>query len=200
MAKGLAAGFAHLLGLGAKRAEGDEESKRARRAEDPDQDEEDKDKNSARRAENEDPDDDRDEDMEEDDESESKSKGKKAKGSRAEDGDDDADAEEDDDEKEKAARLAERARCAAIFRCAEAATRPDMAAHLAFNTGMGSAKAIDMLKVAAAGSAPRSRGLSSRMAEVPNPKVGAEGGQALSPDDPKAQAAAIAAAVSKVRQ
>lgn len=42
----------------------------------------------------------------------------------------------DDARKAKHPRLAERARCAQIFRCAAAGKRPDVAAHLAFDTDM----------------------------------------------------------------
>jgi hypothetical protein len=71
----------------------------------------------------------------------------------AEDDDVDPDAAEERD-KEKAARGRERARCAAIFGSKAAGSRPDVAAHLAFNTSMSAREAIGMLGAFAAGGAP----------------------------------------------
>src|SRR5471032_558437 len=86
----------------------------------------------------------------------------------------DGDPDDDDDgEKEKATRTAERARCAAIFGAAAAGSRPDVAAHLAFNTDMASADAIKMLNTVASGGAPTARSLSSRMSSVQTPNPGA---------------------------
>lgn len=170
-----ALGFAHLLGLpaaAAARVEDDDKKK------DTGADEGDDDADAARAAEG-DSDDDKDEkngkaskaakaedDKDEGDGDDEKKDGKKA--AKADDGDD-----SDDDSKQKAARTSERARCAAIFASPAAGIRPDMAAHLAFNTGMSSKAAVDMLGVAAAGGAPASRGLASRMANVSIPNVGA---------------------------
>ncbi len=136
--------FAHLIGRKAKATEDDDEKTRkakGRRAEDDDEDDE--------NAENDDP-----ESEDQDDEKESK-KGKKAKGKKAEDDDpdadddeDDADAEDDDDSDDvKKGRRAERKRAAAIFGSKYAAGRPDMAAHLAFNTNMSASEAISTLKM-----------------------------------------------------
>jgi hypothetical protein len=161
-----ALGFAHLLGLpaaAAARVDDDKDDKKDPGADDGDDgddakaDESDKDdKKDAKTG--------ADDGQEPDDEkNESKAKSKAA----AEDGDD-----EDDSDKEKAARQTERARCAAIFASPAAATRPDMAAHLAFNTGMSSKAAVEMLgAIAAGGAAPR--GLASRMASTSIPNVGA---------------------------
>lgn len=116
--------FAHLLGIGRKASEDDK-----------DEDENNKSKKAkSRRAEEENDDDDPD----------------------ASDDGDDPDAEDDDgdDPKEsksaRKARVAERKRCARIFSSEHAASNPALAASLAFNTGMSSAAAIDVL----GGSAP----------------------------------------------
>ncbi len=119
---------------------------------------------------------------EEEEENARKSKGKKAD----EDGDDES-AEDDDedkkDEKASAARLRERARCAAIFAHPAAARRPDLAAHLAFEQGLNRREARAMLEMAAgsqppaAPSAPARGGLSERMRHSPNPDLGAPGGE-----------------------
>lgn len=55
--------------------------------------------------------------------------------------------EEKDEENQdvKKGRHAERQRCAAIFGCKPAAGRPDMAAHLAFNTALSADEAISTL-------------------------------------------------------
>lgn len=164
-----ALGFAHLLGLpaaAAARVEDDDKKK------DPDADDGDDDE-SAARADDDDSEDDKDEKKDksakaEDDDGDDDEKKDGQKASKADDGDD-----SDDDGKEKAARKSERARCAAIFASPAAGARPDMAAHLAFNTGMSSKAAVEMLGVAAAGSAPAARGLASRMANVGIPNVGA---------------------------
>jgi hypothetical protein len=159
-----ALGFAHLLGLpaaAAARVDDDKEDKK-----DPDAD--DGDDGDDAKADDSDKDDKKDakaDDGQEPDDEKDESKAKSKAG--AEDGDD-----EDDSDKEKAARQSERARCAAIFASPAAATRPDMAAHLAFNTGMSSKAAVEMLgAIAAGGAAPR--GLASRMASTSIPNVGA---------------------------
>lgn len=163
--------FAHLLGIGAARADDDEESKsKAKKAEDDDEE----DKKDAKKAEGDDGDDEKEDkdakkakkaedggDPDKDDEK----KGRKSK--KAEDD------EDDEGDKEKAARTSERARCAAIFRCASAGNRPDLAAHMAFNTGMNSADAIAMLDAAAAGS-PKLSPLASRMNSVKTQNPGAD--------------------------
>jgi hypothetical protein len=124
------------------------------------------------------------EDEEEEDEEEEGEKpdGKKAKKAKAKakDGDadsDDEEEEEDGDKKTRAiARAAvkqERARCAAIFACDAAGNRPDMAAHLAFNTNMSAEDATGMLKAFALGSPKGGRGgLSARMENVKTPNPG----------------------------
>lgn len=152
--------FAHLIGLGKKaRASEEDEDKKVRKA-------------KGRKAEE----DERDEDAEDDEDRENaedqddEKQGRKAK--KAEDDDDDADAEgdeedaEDDDENKdvKKGRRAERKRCARIFGSKAAAGRPDMAAHLAFNTRMSSSEAISTLKAMGAVQPPTQRAsLDSRM-------------------------------------
>ncbi|RUR94714.1 hypothetical protein PB16LOC_01011 [Pectobacterium versatile] len=131
--------FAHLLGLKKKASEEEDDDKekgkkaKSRRAEEERDDEESAEEGDDADAEE---GDDNDSDAEEDDNEE---KGKKAKSRRAEDDEDD----ENDDVKK--GRRAERKRCAAIFGSKHSAGRPDMAAHLAFNTRMSASEAIDTL-------------------------------------------------------
>jgi len=170
---GSAVSFAHLLGAPSSR-------RRARRADDDDRtdpdaendERDDKDKNTSSRAE----DDSRDNDPDCEDEDETPGARRGRKASRADDGDDDDefDAEdEEDDPKAKAARKRERARCAAIFGSSAAATRPDLAAHLAFNTSLPRREAVSLLREAAKGDAKASRGLASRMADYGDHRVSA---------------------------
>ncbi|MCW7550514.1 hypothetical protein OO184_21935 [Photorhabdus sp. APURE] len=170
--------FAHLLGIKKSASEDDddkEKSKKAksRRAEEEDRDEEDaEDEDDDTKAEDDDPDAEDDDDQ--DDKDKSSKKGKKAKSRRAEDDDDDENAEEDDD-KEKG-RRAEQKRCAAIFGSKHAANRPDMAAHLAFNTRMSAREAISTL--AAMGvSAPRRASLDERMQQSQQVRLGPDARQ-----------------------
>lgn len=151
----MAVPFAHLLGIGASAAaddgtDGDDDKKQR-----PDESDED----YAKRMEDE------DKKQREDESDEDYAK-------RMADDGDDADAE-DDDKKEQAARVSERARCAAIFMAPAAAARPDVAAHLAFSTDMSSAEAIKMLTTFANGGAGSSRSLGNRMAAVKVPNPGA---------------------------
>lgn len=138
--------FAHLMGFKKKASEDEDDDKekgkkaKSRRAEEERDNEEDAEEEDDR--EDMEDDDDSDPDAEEDDD---KEKGKKPKSRRAEE-DDDADAEEDDENLDvKKGRRAERKRCAAIFGSKHAAGRPDMAAHLAFNTRMSASEAIGTL-------------------------------------------------------
>ncbi|MEY0055232.1 hypothetical protein AB7W56_10200 [Providencia rettgeri] len=169
--------FAHLLGNKAKATEEDDEKTRkakGRRAEDDDDEE---------NAENDDP-----ESEDQEDEKEGR-KAKKAKSKKAEDDDedpnaenddenaegDDEDAEDDEDNKDvKKGRRAERKRCARIFGSKAAAARPDMAAHLAFNTRMSSSEAISTLKAMVEAPAPQSnrRSLDARMREEEQVRLG----------------------------
>lgn len=168
--------FAHLIGRKAKATEKDDEKTRkakGRRVEDDDKEE---------NAENDDP-----ESEDQDDEKEGR-KAKKAKSKKAEDDDedpdaeddenaegDDEDAEDDEDNKDvKKGRRAERKRCARIFGSKAAAARPDMAAHLAFNTNLSSSEAISTLKAMGGVSAPQSnrRSLDARMREEEQVRLG----------------------------
>lgn len=152
--------FAHLLGLNKKASEGEEDEKeKSRRAEE-------EERNSEENEE-------RDPDAEED--GDEKEKGKKAKSRRAEE--DDEDAEEDENRDVKKGRRAERKRCAAIFGSKHAAGRPDMAAHLAFNTRMSAREAIDTLATMGA-VAPQPQGrksLDARMRESEQARLGPDG-------------------------
>lgn len=162
--------FAHLIGIGAARADGD-------------QDGEDKDERQQR-------DDETDEEyaarMEELDKKE------------AEDDDGDPDAEDDSEsDKEKAARASERARCATIFGSKAAASRPDFAAHLAFETDMSAKQAVGMLNAFAAGApagAAHPKSLGSRMASVKVPNVGASAAATAPANATQSAADAILAA------
>ncbi|MBI6191830.1 hypothetical protein [Providencia rettgeri] len=168
--------FAHLMGNKAKASEEDDEKTRkakGSRAEDDDDEE---------NAENDDP-----ESEDHDDEKEGR-KAKKAKSKKAEDDGedpdaeddenaegDDEDAEDDEDNKDvKKGRRAERKRCARIFGSKAAAARPDMAAHLAFNTRMSSSEAINTLKAMGGAPAPQSnrRSLDARMREEEQVRLG----------------------------
>lgn len=168
--------FAHLIGRKAKATEEDDEKTRkakGRRVEDDDEEE---------NAENDDP-----ESEDQDDEKEGR-KAKKAKSKKAEDDDedpdaeddenaegDDEDAEDDEDNKDvKKGRRAERKRCASIFSSKAAAARPDMAAHLAFNTNLSSSEAISTLKAMGSTPAPQSnrRSLDARMREEEQVRLG----------------------------
>lgn len=110
------------------------------------------------------------------------------------DGDKEADEESD---KEKAARRNERARCAAIFASEAAAARPDVAAHLAFETDMSAKAATKMLSTFAAGGAPARTSLASRMSTVKQVNTGT--GRAAAPGGASAVAAQILAAGKKRR-
>ncbi|HAY0633708.1 TPA: hypothetical protein JS389_003642 [Serratia marcescens] len=169
--------FAHLLGLKKKASEEEDDDKekskkaKSRRAEEERDDEEDAEDDDDR--EDMEDDDDREPDAEDDDDD--KEKGKKAKSRRAEE--DDEDAEEDENRDVKKGRRAERKRCAAIFGSKHAAGRPDMAAHLAFNTRMSAREAIDTLATVGA-VAPQQQGrksLDARMRESEQARLGPDG-------------------------
>lgn len=160
--------FAHLIGLGASASE-EEDDKKSKKA-------------KARRAEEDERDDDAEDDERDDDAEEDE------RDDDAEDDDDDPDASEeddsddDDDRKEgkaaKSARIAERKRCARIFGSKHAAANPSLAASLAFNTGMSSAAAIDVLASTAPVSQPqatRGRSLDQRMQESHDVRLGQDG-------------------------
>lgn len=202
--------FAHLLGPLAR-------SSAARVDDDGGDDDEDKDNDNDNdaRAEGDDSDDDKKDDKD-------GRKSKRSKKARADDDGDDAHAEDDrDDEaraaddddndgdkdkkddarKAKHARLAERARCAQIFRCAAAGKRPDVAAHLAFDTDMRGPDAVSLLTAIASGDGARAAQadtLHARMAGVSLPALGTDGGSE-DRDGPQAAAAMILAAARRAR-
>ncbi len=175
--------FAHLIGRKAKATEEDDAKTRkakGRRAEDDDEEES---------AENDEP------ESEEQDDEEKDRKAKKAKSKKADDDEEDPDAEEDEDAQEdddnkdvKKGRRAEQKRCAQIFGSKAAAGRPDMAAHLAFNTSLSASEAISTLKAMGA-TAPQSNGrsLDARMREEEQVRLGQDADVA-----PKGSAASIA--------
>ncbi|HCN7577136.1 TPA: hypothetical protein N6284_001442 [Escherichia coli] len=155
MAKKKTFSFAHLIGLGPSASE-EEEDKKAKKA-------------KARRAEEDERDDDAEDDGDDPDASE----------------DDDSEDDGDDDRKEskavKNARAAERKRCARIFGSKHAAANPSLAASLAFNTGMSSAAAINVLAssapAAAASQPSRKRSLDQRMQESHQVRLNPDSGQ-----------------------
>lgn len=162
--------FAHLLG-----------GKASRRLEDDNPDDTDLEdepqpqgKKRGRRAEEpEDPNNDPDaEDPEDPGQQGRKAKKSKAKSRRAEDdpdaeGDDDDGDDNVDDPDDKQARMDERTRCARIFGSPHAAGNTALAASLAFNTGMSSAAAIQVMSNSApqmsAPATSRRRDLDERM-------------------------------------
>lgn len=159
--------FAHLLGRGASASEEEEDKKskkaKARRAEEDERDDDAEDEDRDDDAEDDERDDDAEDDGDDPDASE----------------DDDSDDDGDDDRKEskavKSARIAERKRCATIFRSKHAAANPSLAASLAFNTGMSSAAAIDVLASTAPAPQPqatRKRSLDQRMQESHDVRLG----------------------------
>ena len=119
-----------------------------------------------------------------------------------EDGGDGDDVDAEDREKEKTAarkagRMAERARCKAIFASPAAGARPDVAAQLAFTTGMSAPRAIGLLQSAAAGGSSRAANLHDRMNRTPRvPNVGPDGGGTAEGGDFAQQ---MKAAVNKAR-
>ena len=178
--------FAHLLGrsASAKVEEDDEkeESKKskARKAEDDedkkDAEDDDQDDTSAEEDEKDDP------DAEEDDD----------KKDAEDDGDDDGD-DEGDSKAKKAGRRAERQRCARIFGSKHAAANPALAASLAFNTGMSSTAAIQVMASSVVSAAPARVTLDSRMAAVKNHHLGVD----AKPAD-KSTTAGLAAAMTSL--
>jgi hypothetical protein len=180
VAEGGATRFAHLLGRGAKAL-----------------------KPAAAKAE-----DDKDDDKAEDDTDEDKKAEDKTDDDKAEDDKDDDKAEDADDDQDAAvaaiaagAVTAERARGAAIFAAGSAGKRPDLAAHLAFETDMTAAAAVALLDKVAAGTTvvgmitPRAR-LAERMGRVETPNVGSDRG-APAAGSPEALAAGMVGAYEK---
>ncbi|HFN0788396.1 TPA: hypothetical protein ACHB2C_002488 [Klebsiella variicola subsp. variicola] len=162
--------FAHLLGRGASASEEEEDKKakkaKARRAEEDERDDD---------AEDEDRDDDAEDDERDDD---AEDDGDDPDASEDDDSDDDGDNDRKESKAVKSARIAERKRCATIFRSKHAAANPSLAASLAFNTGMSSAAAIDVLASTAPASQPkatRGRSLDQRMQESHDVRLGQDG-------------------------
>lgn len=137
--------FAHLVGMGARRAE-----------ETPTEDDKDKEAESA------------EDEKEVDGDEEAKSEG-------GDDADDEGGGDDSDKEASRQAIAAacadERQRCAAIFASPEAQGRIAMACELAFNTELSAEAAIGIMK---ATPAQRSGRLASAMATLGNPSVGSD--------------------------
>ncbi|EBV5082429.1 hypothetical protein DO659_03295 [Salmonella enterica subsp. enterica serovar Minnesota] len=148
--------FAHLLGRSARASEEDD-SKESRKA-------------KSGRAE-----DDEQEPSAEDEEQDQDAAEDENEEEAGEDDDGDESASEDDGSDApavKKGRRAERARCAAIFACREASFRPDMAAHLAFNTSMSAKEAVSLMKTMGTQGGRRGPSLASRMASEQDHRVG----------------------------
>ena len=193
--KGKVASFAHLLGISAKKAEDDDKKDYEKDENQMEEDDEkDKKKDAKKKADDGDDEDAKAEDQDSDGEDEENLK-KKAKGKADKENEEDDDL---DDKKEKAIRNAERARCRAIFTSKSAGIRPDMAAHLAFETDLDVHAAVGLLEVSAQGHNPR-QSLSARMAEIDLPKIGTAGGKEPDPKSPQGIAAMIVEARKKRR-
>lgn len=137
-----------------------------------------------------------------DGEDDKKPAGKKAKKARADDGDDgDGNDDEEDGASARAGAMRERRRCASIFGSRHAAGRPDLAAHLAFNTNMSASEAIGTMKTLVGGEKAGARSARSTLADrmraesVPNPGQGTS----AAPTGPKGLAAAMIAASKKAQ-
>ena len=99
------------------------------------------------------------------------------------------DDDEETDSDAQAARMRERARCAAIFGSKAAGSRPDMAAHFAFATDMSRRDAVAALRQIAAGTPPppsplllRRESFCARMDRRHSPQLG----NGLAPEAPDA--------------
>lgn len=165
---GAAASFAHLAGLG----------RRATKAETDDRKD---DQAKGKRAEEED---DKDPDAEDSDDEKDKAEDDD-KDPDAEDPDEEKDKAEDDDDAKKAkskgkgyaaGRADERKRCALIFATPHAEGQAHVAARLAFSTNLTATEAIGLLAETSASIPQGKRGLGERMANVPSPAVGTDGG------------------------
>lgn len=181
-AQNATAHFAHLLGRGnlaakKKAVEGDEDEKEEEKKED--------EKKEGKKAED-----------EKNPPKDDKEDGKKAKGKKADDDENGDDPcmedkkekeEEDEDEGEKKSKKkaasgfdrATLARCEAIFTSPHATGRPDVAASLAFRSKLSADEAADVMESMGPVSSRREN-LTEKMAKVPNPEVGVDGGPAAS--------------------
>jgi hypothetical protein len=167
--------FAHLTGSNGKERmseneqEEKEKSKKAKSRAEEEEDEKD--------AEEDDP------DAEGENDEKDEKKGKKAK--KAESEEDDPDAEDDNEDEPdaenedvKKGRRAERKRAASIFGSKYAASRPDMAAHLAFNTRLSASEAINTMKALGSGQSATQRvSLDSRMQAAQQVRLGPDAQQ-----------------------
>jgi hypothetical protein len=175
--------FAHLIaGAAAKKAEPEEDKKKASAESEEDTSDEDK----------------KDEKDDKKDAKKAKSKSKKA---NADDGEDDGEDDANDEDMKRAGAQEERARCAAIFADPAAGRRPDVAASLAFETDLSASQAIKVLRTTAQGApetpAPRAA-IGARMQDVKNFTIGGDtpaGGEA-----PKPGTAAFLLAAGKMRR
>ena len=169
MAKKKTFSFAHLIGLGPSASE-EEEDKKAKKA-------------KARRAEEDERDDDAEDDCDdpEDDCDDPEDDCDDPDASEDDDSEDDGDDDRKESKAVKNARAAERKRCARIFGSKHAAANPSLAASLAFNTGMSSAAAINVLAssapAAAASQPSRKRSLDQRMQESHQVRLNPDSGQ-----------------------
>lgn len=192
--------FAHLLGRAKKanRRSEDVERDEDRDERDEQREEEDGDARRSERSDRDEDRDDRDEDRE-DERDDAKKSGRAKRRAKARDeddgndtdGDDEPDAprdEEDEDEDDegdeesdsadmrkrgtRAARLRERARCAAIFADAAAGKNSPLAAQIAFGTSLPRRQAIGVLRAACMGGQRRNT-IDDRMASIKLPAVGA---------------------------
>ncbi|NNM70179.1 MAG: hypothetical protein HKM00_09510 [Gallionella sp.] len=207
--KSLTASFAHLLGIGRVVAEDQTDDEKKQGADESDEDyakrmkklEEDDQKKSAKAKADDDSQDDDDEKKQRPDESD-EDYAKRMK--KMEEEGDDAEADDTDEEMKgkgtaAAARSRERARCSAIFASSAAAARPDVAAHLAFNTTMSRKEAVGLLNSVAAGGASKGSALASRMTSIKLPIVGSDNASAPAAGSAASIAQQIIAAAAKAR-
>lgn len=118
---------------------------------------------------------------------------------RAEGGDSTGNGEDDEDEKAKAARGAERARCAAIIAHGVKEGCVRQAGVFAFDTDLSAAAAIAAINAGRLDGGAQRGGLAGRMSAVATPNPGAGGGQSADPSSPKAVADRVIAAAKKAR-
>ena len=181
--------FAHLLGntsaAKGKKIEDDEEDETMNHEDVPAEDKEDGKKAEKEKEEEKAS---REEEKEKEEEKASKKKASKKKGVKdegeeeREEEEEEVEAEEEEEETDeekrayKRGKKAERARCAAIFGSQHASGRADLAASLAFNTGLSASAAIKVLASSSISPsvAPARKSLASRMDAAPNYAVGTE--------------------------
>ncbi|MBC8984024.1 hypothetical protein IAI52_27645 [Pseudomonas lurida] len=169
--------FSHLLGL-AKRASKAEDDDNARRAEGPLEDDPTDEQNA--KGKKADGDDDMDPDSEDEDETDPK--GKKAKKARRADDDDKPDEsaeEESDEDKAPQAVRADRQRCAAIMAYGIANGCAEQAGVLAFESNMGKAAALNVLKAGGHSVKAPAASLNDRMRQMNHAQVGPGGESSL---------------------